>query len=345
MTTRGYAALSDTAPLTSFEFDRRAPGDGDVQIAIDYCGICHSDIHTARNEWKSTVYPCVPGHEIVGHVVGVGTHVKRFKAGDRVGVGCFVDSCRTCDSCRRGEQSYCLIGATQTYNSLEPGGTTTFGGYSTQIVVDEDFVLRIPNGLDAAGAAPLLCAGITTYSPLKRVGLSHGHRLAVVGLGGLGHMAVKLGASFGADVTVVSRTREKEADARRLGAHDFVATSEERALKSHAGRFDFILDTVSAPHDVNALLGCLRVGGTMILVGAPPEAMTVEPFALIGRQRSLTGSLVGGIRETQDMLEHCAAHGIVSDIERIAPAGINAAYERVLAGDVKYRFVIDCSQF
>lgn len=344
MTTRGYAAVSDGSPLAPFEFERRSPGDRDVQIAIDYCGICHSDIHTARNEWQSTIYPCVPGHEIVGRVVAIGKQVRKFKAGDRAGVGCFVDSCRACDSCRRGEESYCLTGATQTYNSLQPDGTATFGGYSTQIVVDEDFVLRIPDALDAAGAAPLLCAGITTYSPLKRVGLSKGHRLGVIGLGGLGHMAVKLGVSFGAEVTVFSRTREKELDARRLGAHGFVATSEERALKPQAGRFDFMLDTVSAPHDVNALLGCLRVDGTMILVGAPPEAMDVLPFALIFRRRSLMGSLVGGIRETQEMLDHCATHDIVSDVECIAPAGINAAYERVLRGDVKYRFVIDCSK-
>lgn len=345
MTIRGYAARSADTPLGPFEFERRQPGDFDVQIAIDYCGICHSDIHTARNEWQGTIYPCVPGHEIVGRVTAIGSKVTRFAKGDRVGVGCFINSCRQCASCLDGEESYCLKGSTLTYGSMEPGAALpTFGGYSTQIVVTEDFVLRVPASLDPAGAAPLLCAGITTYSPLTHVGLSQGDRIAVIGLGGLGHMAVKMARSFGAEVTVFSRSEAKRADARRLGAHDFVVTSDA-ALKANALRFDYVLDTVSADHDVNGPLGCLRREGTMILVGAPPAPLALRSFSLIRLRRSLVGSLVGGIRETQEMLDHCAAHGIVSDIEQIAPASINDAYERTLRGEVKYRFVIDCSRF
>ena len=345
MKTRGYAAHAADKPLTPFEFERRAPGDRDVLIEIDFCGICHSDIHVARNEWGRTVFPCVPGHEIIGRVAKVGKDAKRFKEGQRVGVGCFVNSCRTCASCQRGHENYCEKGFTLTYGSVDADGTNTLGGYSSRIVVDEHFVVNIPDGLDPAAAAPLLCAGITTYSPLRAVGLKKGSRVAVMGLGGLGHMGVKLAASFGAEVTVLSHSPAKEADARRLGAHEFVLTSGEGALDKLAGRFDAILDTISAKHDVNGPLGCLRPEGTLILVGAAPTNLEVSPFALIFGRRKMMGSLVGGIPETQEMLDHCGRHGITSDIELITPDRINEAYERTLKGDVKYRFVVDCAKF
>ncbi len=346
MKTRGYAAQSAETPLAAFEFERRSPGDRDVHIAIDFCGICHSDIHTARNEWGATPYPCVPGHEIIGRVVKAGTGVTRFKEGDRVGVGCFVNSCGTCASCKAGRENYCQNGFTMTYGSFDSDGKTpTFGGYSTQIVVDERFVLNLPEGLDAAASAPLLCAGITTYSPLKEAGIGKGSQVAVMGLGGLGHMGVKLAASFGAEVTVLSRSPEKEADARRLGASEFVLTNTPGAMETLAGRFDAILDTISAKHDLNGPLSALKMRGTLILVGASPENLEFSPFPLIFGNRKIVGSLVGGIPETQEMLDHCGKHGITSDIEMIAPADINAAYERTLKGDVKYRFVIDCAKF
>jgi uncharacterized zinc-type alcohol dehydrogenase-like protein len=346
MKTRGYAALSAVSPLAPFEFERRALGDRDVQIHIDYCGICHSDIHTARNEWGMTPYPSVPGHEIVGRVVRTGKDVTRFREGQRVGVGCFVGSCRTCASCEAGHENYCTNGFTMTYGSLEADGVTpTYGGYSTQIVTDEHFVLAIPESLDPAGAAPLLCAGITTYSPLRQVGIGEGSRVAVMGLGGLGHMGVKLAKSFGAEVTVFSRSPSKEADAKRLGADHFVLTTRDDAYAALAGRFHAILDTISAPHDINGPLTCLEARGTLILVGASPEALAVSPFPLIFGNRKILGSLVGGIPETQEMLDHCGRHGITSDIELIAPQQINEAYERTIKGDVKYRFVIDCSKF
>jgi uncharacterized zinc-type alcohol dehydrogenase-like protein len=288
----------------------------------------------------------VPGHEIIGRVVEMGSDVSQHREGDLVGVGCFVDSCRSCGSCREDLENYCENGMTMTYGSFEPDGVTpTYGGYATQIVVDEHFVLRIPDGLDPAEAAPLLCAGITTYSPLRHAGVSKGSKLAVMGLGGLGHMGVKLGASFGAEVTVLSHSPSKEADAARLGAHDFVLNSGPDALESLAGRFDVILDTVSANHDINGPLNCLRRDGTLIMVGASPDPFQLAAFPLIFGRRSIRGSLVGGLKETQEMLDHCAAHGIGSDIERIEPSQINAAYERALRGDVKYRFVIDCSKF
>ncbi|MBM3778703.1 MAG: NAD(P)-dependent alcohol dehydrogenase [Acidimicrobiia bacterium] len=346
MLVRGYAAHSSTSPLAPFGFERRTPGAHDVQIAIDYCGICHSDIHTARNDWQNAIYPCVPGHEIVGTVMATGPAVTRFTVGDRVGVGCFVGSCRQCDRCTRDLESYCLKGPVLTYGSLEPGSTTpTHGGYSSGIVVDEHFVLRIPATLDPAAAAPLLCAGITTWSPLRHVGLSPGDSLAIVGFGGLGHMAVKLGVSLGAEVTVISRSERKAADALRMGAHDVVAVSGARSLARHADRFDVVLDTVSAVHDIDALLGCLKADGTMVLVGAPPATLDLSPFTLILRRRRLMGSLVGGLRETREMLDHCGAHGITSDIEHVNPDGINAAWDRVVSGDVRYRFVIDCRKF
>jgi uncharacterized zinc-type alcohol dehydrogenase-like protein len=345
MKTKGYAAQSADKQLAPFEFERRAPGDRDVQIEIDFCGICHSDIHFTRNEWGMTTFPCVPGHEIIGRVVKTGKDATRFKEGQRVGVGCFVNSCRVCGSCKGGHENYCSTGFTMTYGSMQADGKTpTFGGYSNQIVVDEHFVLRIPEGLDPAAAAPLLCAGITTYSPLRQVDLKSGSRVAIMGLGGLGHMGVKLAASFGAEVTVLSGSPKKEADAKRLGAHEFVLTSKEGALAKLAGRYDAILDTISAKHDINGPLNCLRPEGTLIVVGAPPS-LEFSPFALIFGHRKIMGSLVGGIPETQAMLDHCGAHGITSDIEMTTPDRINEAFERTVSGDVKYRFVIDCAKF
>ncbi len=346
MRTRGFAAVSANTPLGPFEFERRTPGERDVHIAIDFCGICHSDIHFARDEWGIASFPCVPGHEIVGHVVKTGKEAGRFKEGQQVGVGCFVDSCRTCRACHDGKENYCENGFTMTYGSVDSDGKTqTFGGYSNQIVVDEHFVFSVPDRLDPASAAPLLCAGITTYSPLRKAGLEKGSRVAVMGLGGLGHIGVKLAVSFGAEVTVFSRSRGKAADARQLGAHEFVVTTEPDAMENLAGRFDAILDTISAKHDINGPLNCLKPEGTLILVGASPDALKLGTMPLIFGGRRIMGSLVGGIRETQEMLDHCGKHGIGSDIELIDPDQINEAYERVLKGDVKYRFVIDCSKF
>ena len=345
MLTKGYAATSAATPLAPFAFERRTPGDRDVHITIDFCGICHSDIHSAKNEWGMTTYPFVPGHEIIGRVVKTGKGVKKVREGQRVGVGCFVNSCRTCGSCKAGHENYCETGMIMTYGSVDRDGTPTFGGYSRDIVVDEHFVLTIPEGLDPAGAAPLLCAGITTYSPLREVGLTKGSRVAVMGLGGLGHMGVKLAASFGADVTVVSRSPEKEADAKRLGAHDFVLTTKAGALDPLAGRYDAILDTISAKHDLTPVLNCLKAHGTLILVGASPEALEFSALPLIFGNRKIVGSLVGGIPETQEMLEHCGKHAITSDIELVRPDQINEAFERTTRGDVKYRFVIDCTKF
>lgn len=345
MQTKGYAALSAEAPLTPFQFERRTPGPRDVQIAIDFCGICHSDIHFARNEWGMTTFPCVPGHEIIGRVVKLGDTVKKFKLGQRVGVGCFVNSCLKCASCTSGNENYCENGFTMTYGSLDSDGKTpTFGGYSNQIVVDKHFVLNVPENLDAAATAPLLCAGITTYSPLRHVGVTKGSRIAVMGLGGLGHMGVKLAASFGAEVTVLSRSPGKKADAIKLGAHEFVHTNSEGALAKLANRYDAILDTVSAKHDLNGPLGCLKRDGTLMLVGASPEPLDLSVFSLIFGRRKVMGSLVGGLPETQEMLDHCGAHGITSDIELTTPDRINEAFERTLKGDVKYRFVIDCTK-
>jgi alcohol dehydrogenase (NADP+) len=344
--TRGYATQSATSPLGPFEFERRDPGERDVHVQIDFCGICHSDIHFSRNEWGFTTYPCVPGHEIIGRVVKTGKNATKYSVGQRVGVGCFVNSCRTCASCRAGHENYCTTGFTMTYGSKElDGKTPTFGGYSSQIVVDEHFVVSIPDGLDPAACAPLLCAGITTYSPLRQVNLGKGSRVAVMGLGGLGHMGVKLAASFGAEVTVFSRSPHKEADARRFGAHEFVLTSTEGALQKLASRYDAILDTIATKHDLNGPLNCLKQEGTLLLVGASPEKLEFNAIPLIFGHRKIMGSLVGGIPETQAMLDHCGRHGITSDIEMIVPKQINEAYERTLQGDVKYRFVIDCSKF
>jgi len=340
-TIHAWGAPAAGKPLAPMTIERREPGAHDVAIEILFCGVCHSDIHQARDEWSGAIFPMVPGHEIVGRVTSVGAEVSKFAAGDLAGVGCLVDSCRTCRPCAEDLEQFCENLAASTYNGTEMDRKTpTYGGYSTQIVVDERFALRIPAGLDPAGAAPLLCAGITTYSPLRQWNCRPGDRVGVVGLGGLGHMAVKLAASMGAHVTVLSTSRAKEADAHRLGASDFVVTrgAELGALR---GRLDLIVDTVSAPHDYDAYLGLLRPRGVMVLVGAPPGTAAIHPFSLIMGGRRLAGSLIGGIAETQELLDHCGTHGIVSDIEIIPIQKINEAYERVLASDVRYRFVID----
>jgi uncharacterized zinc-type alcohol dehydrogenase-like protein len=339
---KAYAAQAADQPLAPYSFERREPEAEDVEIKILYCGVCHSDIHTARDEWGGTVYPAVPGHEIVGKVTRVGSNVTRFKEGDTVGVGCFVDSCRHCSNCNDDLEQYCENGHTQTYNSLSQDKQyTTLGGYSSHIVVTQHFVLSVSDKLPLEKVAPLLCAGITTYSPLRHWGVKAGDKLAVVGLGGLGHMAVKLAASMGAEVTMFSRSPKKEKDASELGAHHFALTTNADTMAGLANSFDFIIDTVSAPHDYNEYLGLLKTNGVMILVGAPPEPLPVSAFSLIMGRRSLVGSLVGGIKETQEMLDYCAEHNITSDVEVININQINEAYERTLAGDVHYRFVID----
>ncbi len=329
-------------PLAPMTIDRRAPGEGDVVIQILFCGVCHSDIHQARDEWSGATFPMVPGHEIVGRVIEVGSGVGKFRVGDMAGVGCMVDSCRSCHPCGDGVEQFCLKGNAPTYNGTEMDRKTrTFGGYSAEIVVNEGYALRVPSALDPASAAPLLCAGITTYSPLRQLGCKPGDRVGVVGLGGLGHMAVKLAASMGAKVTVLSTSKSKEADAVRLGATDFIVTSDAVAMKKAAGSLDIVIDTVSAPHDYDTYLSLLRARGAMAIVGAPPTPVTLHAFSLILGGKRLVGSLIGGIAETQEMLDHCAKHGIGSDIEVIPIQQINDAYERVLKSDVRYRFVID----
>ena len=342
-TTTGYAARSATAPLDSLSFERREPGANDVEIDIQYCGVCHSDLHTVRSEWPGTVYPVIPGHEIVGRVGRVGAGVKGFAAGDLAGVGCMVDSCGTCPECHEGLEQYCRSGAILTYNSPDQHlGGMTFGGYSKRIVVDEKFVLRVPGSLSLPGVAPLLCAGITTYSPLRHWGVERGMKVGIVGLGGLGHMGIKFGRAFGADVVLFTTSPGKDADARRLGAGDVVISRNPDAMKRHAGSFDFILDTVAASHDLDALTSLLKRDGTLCLVGAPSELHpSPAVFNLILKRRQIAGSLIGGIRETQEMLDFCGAHGITSDVEMIRMQDINVAYERMLKSDVKYRFVID----
>lgn len=319
----------------------REPGEHDVEIEILYCGICHSDIHQARNEWGNSIYPMVPGHEIVGRVTATGSKVRNFAVGDLAGVGCLVDSCRTCPQCAAGDEQFCENGSVGTYNSLDKQGQPTYGGYSGSIVVDESFTLRIPGNLDLKAVAPLLCAGITTYSPLRYWKVGKGTRVAVVGLGGLGHMGVKLAAAMGAEVSVLSTSDSKEADAKRMGATHFFNTKKEDQLAQLRGRFDFILNTVSAPNSYDMYLSFLHTNGTMVLVGAPPTPSAVTGFNLILGRKSLAGSLIGGIRETQEMLDFCGTHGITSDIELINFSQVNEAYERVLKSDVKYRFVID----
>ncbi len=346
MKTKAYANHAADRPFEPYEFERRSVGPRDIGIEIQYCGICHSDIHTARSEWGPAFYPCIPGHEIVGKVVSVGKEVERHAVGDTVGVGCLVDSCRTCGSCKEGLEQYCENGWTGTYNSaLNDSGDYTKGGYSTYIVTDERFVLSIPKNLNLPATAPLLCAGITTYSPLRHVGLSKGDRIGVMGLGGLGHMAVKIAHSFGAEVTVLSHSPHKKEDAHRLGANHFVLTSDETQTKPIENHFDFILDTVSAKHDLTSALGWLKRQGTLIMVGASDQPLDLAVFPLIFNRRKIMGSLIGGLPETQEMLDHCGKHNITSDIELIEPNAINQAYERVLKSDVKYRFVIDCQKF
>ncbi len=341
---KAYAAHKADKPLEPFQLERREPGSDDVEIKILYCGVCHSDIHTARNEWGGTMYPVVPGHEIVGRVTRTGNGVSKFKEGDLVGVGCFVDSCRECNNCREGNEQYCENGHSQTYNSLlQDKKTITYGGYSSHIVVTQDFVLRVPESLPAEKVAPLLCAGITTYSPLRHWGVKEGDKVAVVGLGGLGHMAVKLAASMGAEVTMLSRSPGKEKDAQELGAHHFALTTNQQTVAGLANTFDFIIDTVSAEHDYNSYLAMLRTNGVMVLLGVPPKPSDVHAASLIFGRRSLVGSLVGGIKETQEMLDYCAEHNITSDVEVIPMSRINEAYERTISGDVHYRFVIDMS--
>lgn len=340
---KAYAAQAAEKDLEPFTIERREPGATDVEIEILYCGICHSDIHTARNEWGGTTYPCVPGHEIVGKVTRVGDKVTKYKEGDTVGVGCFVDSCGHCESCNDHQEQYCLNGFTATYNSPSrvEKDVITYGGYSTHIVVKEEFVLSISDKLPLNAVAPLLCAGITTYSPLRYWKVKKGDKVGVVGLGGLGHMAVKLAASMGAEVTMLSRSPEKEKDAEELGAHNFELTINKENMQRLSGTFDLIINTVSAQHDYNAYLELLKTNGVMVLLGVPPEPSQVQAGQLIMKRRSLVGSLVGGIKETQEMLDYCAEHGIVSDVEMINIDQINEAYERTLNSDVRYRFVID----
>jgi uncharacterized zinc-type alcohol dehydrogenase-like protein len=342
LTTKGFAAATATSPLAPFTFERREPRANDVLIDIKFCGVCHSDIHQARDEWGGSRFPMVPGHEIVGVVSRVGAAVQSFKVGDKVGVGCFVDSCRECAPCRAGLEQYCDQGMTPTYNGVERDRKTpTFGGYSTQITVDQAYVLRIPDQLDLARAAPLLCAGITTYSPLRHWRAGKGTQVAIVGLGGLGHMGVKLARAMGAEVTVLSQSPKKRADAERLGAHHYYATQDEETFKKLDSRFDLIINTVSAKIDWGKYLDLLKLDATMVLVGVPAEDPTLGAFPLIGKRRRLAGSLIGGIKETQEMLDFCATHDTPADIELIRMEQINEAYERMLRADVRYRFVID----
>ncbi|HTQ26789.1 MAG TPA: NAD(P)-dependent alcohol dehydrogenase [Puia sp.] len=339
---KAYAARSANSALEPFQFERRELREHDVLVDILYSGVCHSDLHQARNEWGGSMYPMVPGHEIVGKVAKTGSQVKKFKPGDRAGVGVMVDSCRVCDPCQRFMEQYCAEGMTGTYNNYERDGTTVAqGGYSTKIVCDERWVYHIPGKLDLKAVAPLLCAGITTYSPLKYVNLQPGSKVAVAGLGGLGHMAVKFAVAMGAEVTMLSTSARKEADALKLGAHHFVLSNEERAMKALDSHFDVIVDCISGNHDYEPYLKLLTLQGRMLVVGLPSHYPQVNPFELIRNRRSITGSMIGGTRETQEMLDFCAEKNIVSDVEVIPMHYINEAYERMLKNDVKYRFVID----
>lgn len=340
--TKAYAAQSPKTDLAPWSFERREVGPHDVQFDILFCGVCHSDLHQIKNDWFPGIFPMVPGHEIVGRVVKVGGHVKKFKVGDLAGTGCLVDSCRECENCKQGLEQYCLEGNVQTYNGRDKDGSPTYGGYSKTIVVHEDFVLHISEKLDLAATAPLLCAGITTYSPLRHWKIGKGHKVAVLGLGGLGHMGVKFAVAFGAEVTVLSTSAAKEADAKKLGAHKFVVTKDAEQVKSVRGYFDFILDTVSADHDMDMYLGMLKTNGAHVCVGVP-DSYSLRPFSVIVGRKSLAGSSIGGLPETQEMLDFCAEHNIVSDIEIIPIQEITTAYERMLKGDVRYRFVIDLS--
>jgi alcohol dehydrogenase (NADP+) len=342
---KAFAAQSATSRLAPLNIKRRSPRPQDVQLEILYCGVCHSDLHQARNEWQHalpTVYPCVPGHEIVGRVVKVGSAVKKLKEGDIAAVGCLVDSCRKCAACLDGDEQYCENVATFTYNGEDKVlGGVTYGGYSDSIVVDADFVFRVPNGLDPAGTAPLLCAGITTYSPLHHWKVSKGQKVGIVGLGGLGHMGVKFAKALGAHVVLFTTSPKKTEDGIRLGASEVVISKNEADMQKHAGSFDFILDAVSADHDVNAYLNLVKRNGTMVLVGAPEKPLPVAAFTLLINRRRFAGSGIGGLRETQEMLDFCGEKGITADIEMIKIQQINEAYDRLLKSDVKYRFVID----
>jgi uncharacterized zinc-type alcohol dehydrogenase-like protein len=341
-TTKAYAAFSATTPLAPFQFDRRELQPDDVQIEILYCGVCHSDLHQARNEWGNAMYPMVPGHEIVGKVARVGTNVKNFKVGELAGVGVMVDSCRTCKNCQDGLEQYCAEGMTGTYNAFERDGKTiAHGGYSSQIVTDQKYVLHISEKLDLKAVAPLLCAGITTYSPLRYAKVGKGTKVGIIGLGGLGHMGLKFAASFGAEVTLISSSASKEKDAKRLGAHNFLLSSDVKEMKKHSSYFDVLLNTVSANHDYSPYLKLLDLNGTMLIVGIPAQAPVVRPFDILTNRRSITGSSIGGIKETQEMLDYCAEKNIVSDIELISIQEINTAYDRMTNNDVRYRFVID----
>jgi Zn-dependent alcohol dehydrogenases len=342
--TKAYAAAAPGEELKPFEVQRREPGPHDVLIDVKFCGVCHSDVHQVKDEWGGALFPMVPGHEIAGIVEKVGDKVTRFKPGDRVGVGCMVDSCKECDSCNQGLEQYCERGPVLTYNAVElDGKTPTYGGYSERITVLERFVVSIPDSLPLDKAAPLLCAGITTYSPLMHWNAGPGKSVAVVGLGGLGHMAVKLAHAMGADVTVISRSFNKKEDAEAMGAVSYVATSDQASVEKTQNKFDLIINTVSSPADMNTYLGMLKRDGTMVLVGAPPDDLPVKAFSLIPGRKSLAGSTIGGIRETQEMMDFCGKHGIGADIEKISIDEINEAYERLLKSDVRYRFVIDIS--
>lgn len=338
---KGYAAHKAGASLAPFEFERREPRPNDVVIDVLYCGICHTDIHQVRNEWGGGMYPMVPGHEIAGRITRIGSSVRRFKPGDFAGVGCFVDSCRSCGSCQQGLEQYCEKGTVFTYNSKDKEGQNTYGGYSSQMVIDENYVLKIAANFPLDRAAPLLCAGITLYSPIKHWKVGPGTRVGVIGLGGLGHMGVKLAASMGADVTVFSTTAAKAADAKKFGARHHVITSDPRAFEALRNQFDLILDTVSAPHDLNPYLQSLKRDGTLVLLGVPPKAPEVQTFNLIAQRKSVAGSMIGGIPQTQEMLDYCAEKKIMPEIEVIPINKVNDAYERMLKSDVRYRFVID----
>lgn len=344
-TTKGYAAAAAKAPLAPYSFERREPGEHDVAIAIKYCGVCHSDIHQARNEWsdylEESIFPMVPGHEIAGVVTATGSKVSKFKVGDKVGVGCFVDSCRTCAQCEQGLEQYCAVHLASTYNGRDNAGAPTYGGYSDKIVVDENYVLRMPDNLPLDAAAPLLCAGITLYSPLKHWKAGPGKKVAIVGLGGLGHMGVKIAHALGAEVTVLSHSLSKQADGKRMGADHFYATADPETFTKLANTFDLMVNTVSAEMDWDEYLKLLKVDGTMVLVGLPEKKIPIGAFPLVGGRRSLAGSAIGGIRETQEMLDFCGQHGLTCDVEVIPIQKVNEAFERVTKSDVRYRFVID----
>jgi uncharacterized zinc-type alcohol dehydrogenase-like protein len=339
--TKGYAAKNAETDLAPWTFERRALGPHDILIEIAYCGVCHSDLHQIKNDWFPGIFPMVPGHEIVGRIVQTGNHVSKFKTGDLSGVGVMVDSCRTCTDCQNGQEQFCSVSPVQTYNGLDHEGKPAYGGYSNNIVVHEDFAHRISEKLPLAGVAPLLCAGITTYSPLRNWKVGKGHKLAVVGLGGLGHMGVKFGVAFGAEVTILSTSESKREDAKALGAHHFVVTSDPEQVAAVKGSFDFILDTVSAKHDLNLYISLLKTNGTHICVGAPPEPYEVPAFSLLAGNKVVAGSGVGGLQQTQEMLDFCAENNIVSEIELIDIKNINAAFDRMVKGDVRHRFVID----